>query len=78
MQYTHTNDNDRVVLRHQRLRALEQDHYTAELMLEELPDDKHAREDLAELERRIAHHRSVFLSMMESVGKPESDDKDEA
>jgi hypothetical protein len=59
-------------LRHQRLRELEAEHFMASLAVEEEPRDKKATQDIAELERRILHHREVIITMAESLDKPES------
>lgn len=80
-EYTHLTGQDILSLRHRRLRALEADHVLACLVLEEDPEDPRAREDAAELWRRIGHHRERLASALragepatEPAGEPEPDD----
>lgn len=67
MEYTHLTARHVVQLRQERILALEADHARACLVLEENPEDRQAREDVAELERRIGHHRGQLPPPLEPI-----------
>lgn len=73
MEYTHLTGRDLVHLRRERILALEADHARACLVLEENPTDRRACEDVAELERRIEHHRGQLPPPPEEVTPDVSD-----
>lgn len=74
MHYEFVTANDIIELRKNRLRALELDHCAALLTLEENPKDALTRQDLAELERRIAHHRSILSPASEDSAMTANED----
>jgi hypothetical protein len=78
MDYNFVGPQDKHDQRLRRLRALELDHYAALITLEENPQDPLTKGDIAELERRIAHHRGVLTQQAEAVQAAESAEKENA
>ena len=63
---------DAHIMRVERIRELETDHYRALLLLEETPGDDSTIKTVKELERRHAHHVGVLHSGAESREAPSS------